>query len=248
MAATVTIPALLTLFKIDRDLHALRVALDTVQKDQKRQQAKIVALQKDHDTRDLANKKLQAEVSGKELEIKSRQEHIDKMRATLNNTKTNKEYSAILITISAEKGEVAKIETAALEQMQTVESAAKEVASLKAQIAAEQAVLAKIEAEHSEKVSNLQRQIDELSIKRNDAAKHVPNDALRQYDRVSLKYPGDAMAPMEYDEGDLDNISCGSCYMGLTTEHLNGLRGRDQILRCDSCTRILYLPEMALHT
>jgi hypothetical protein len=70
---------------------------------------------------------------------------------------------------------------------------------------------------------------------------------LRQYDRVSQKYPGDAMAVIEYDENDLDNISCGSCYMGLTTEHLNGLRGgRDQILRCDSCTRILYLPEMAL--
>ena len=44
MPATVTLPALLSLFKIDRDLHQLRVGLDNVQKDQKRQQAKITDL------------------------------------------------------------------------------------------------------------------------------------------------------------------------------------------------------------
>ncbi len=39
-------------------------------------------------------------------------------------------------------------------------------------------------------------------------------------------------------------VSCGSCYMGLNVEHLNALRSRDTIRRCDSCNRILYLPEM----
>ena len=244
MPATVTLPALLALFKIDRDLHQLRVGLDNVQKDQKRQQAKIAQLVRDGDAQDAAYKKLQAETSIRELDMKTRQEHIEKMRGTLNTTKTNKEYSAILVHISAEKNEVSKIETALLEQMQQLETLGKAIEGIRKQIAAEQQALAKIEAEHADKVATLNSQIHALEARRKQAAAHVPTDALRQYDRVSERYPGDGMAPVEFDEDDLDSVSCGSCYMGLNVEHLNALRGRDAIRRCNSCNRILYLPEM----
>jgi predicted nucleic acid-binding Zn-ribbon protein len=244
MPATVTLPALLALFKIDRDLQQLRQGLETAQKDQKNQQTKIAALQKDHDAQYAALQKLQADVAAKELDMKTRQEHIEKMRASLNNTKTNKEYSAILVQISAEKAEVAKIETATLEQMGQVEAASKSLAALKEAIAAETQTLAKIQSEHGDKVTALTDQINALAARRAEAAKAVPAEALRQYDRVNQKHPGDAMAPLVYDENSLDDISCGSCYMGLNVEHLNALRGRDAIRRCDSCNRILYLPEM----
>jgi predicted nucleic acid-binding Zn-ribbon protein len=244
MPATVTIPALLALFKIDRDLQHLRTGLDNVQKDQKRQQAKIAQLTADVDAQDAAHKKLHAEITTRELDMKTRQEHIEKMRASLNTTKTNKEYSAILVHISAEKNEVSKIETALLEQMQQLETLGKAIAGVREQIAAEKQVLAKIESEHGDKVAGLTREINALLERRAEAARHVPGEALRQYDRVSQKYPGDAMAPLEFDEGDLDSVSCGSCYMGLNVEHLNALRGRDEIRRCNSCNRILYLPDM----
>lgn len=244
MPATVTLPALLALFKVDRDLHQLKVGLDNVQKDQKRQQAKIAQLTKELETQDTAHKKLQADINTRDLELRTRQEHIEKMRTSLSNTKTNKEYSAILIQISAEKAEVAKQETASLEVMQQAENLAKTIAALKEQIAGEQQVLTKIESEHAEKVAGLTSQIQAMEQRRAEAARNVPRDALQQYDRVSQKYPGDALAPLEYDENDLDSVSCGSCYMGLNVEHLNALRGRDAIRRCDSCSRILYLPEM----
>jgi predicted nucleic acid-binding Zn-ribbon protein len=244
MPATVTMPALLALFKIDRDLNQLRVGLENVQKDQKRQQNKIAQLNQDLTNQENAHKKLAAETAVRELDMKTRQEHIEKMRASLNNTKTNKEYSAILVQISAEKNEVSKIETALLEQMTQLETLGKTLEGLRQQITGEQQVLAKIESEHADKVNNLNSQINALKTRRDEAAGHVPPDALRQYDRVSQKYPGDAMAPIEFDESDMDSISCGSCYMGLNVEHVNALRGRDTIRRCDSCNRILYLPEM----
>ena len=244
MPATATLPALLALFKIDRDLQALRVGLDNVQKDQRRQQAKIAALQADHDARDLANKRVMADQSTRELEIKTRQEHIEKARGTLNTSKTNKEYSAVLVLISAEKAEVSKLEQGVLELMQQVETASKEVTQLKEQIVAEQATLAKIESEQAGKVSDLQSQIDALSVRRAEAAQVVPASVLTQYERVSQKHPGDALAPLEWDESDLDSVSCGSCFMGLNVEHLNALRSRDEVRRCNSCNRILYLPDM----
>jgi uncharacterized protein len=244
MPATATLSSLLALYKIDRDLHQLRVGLDNVQKDQKTQQARIAELTCELEKQDAASGKLQGEVSNRDLDMKARQEHIEKLRGSLNNAKTNKEYSAVLVEISAQKAEVAKMEEALLEQMSQVEAVGKTIAGLKEQIATEQQVLAKIEAEHGEKVAALNSQIAALKTHRNEAATHVPPEALRQYDRVSQKYPGDAMAPLEFDEDDLDSVSCGACFMGLNVEHLNALRGRDEIRRCNCCNRILYLPEM----
>ncbi len=197
----------------------------TCKKDQKRQQVRIAQLTTDVNAQDLAHKKLQADILTRELDIKTRQEHIDKMRTSLNSTKTNKaNYSAILVHISAEKNEVSKVETAVLEQMQQLENLGKAIAGVREQIAADKAILAKIESEHSEKVATLTGEINALVARRVEAAAHVPADALRQYDRVSQRYPGDGMAPLEFDESDLDSVSCGSCYMGLNVEHLNALR------------------------
>lgn len=244
MPATAMMPALLALYKLDRELHNLQVALDNVQRDQKRQQAKIQDLNKHIDAQENANKKLQADINIRELDLKTRQQHIEKLRTSLNSTKTNKEYSAILVQISAEKAEVSKIEAAALELMQQVETNNKAIAELRTQLEGEKQTLARIEAEQGSKVTALKQQMSALEGRREEATHGVPADALRQYERISLKYPGDALAPIEFTEDDLDSVSCGACYMGLNVEHINALRGRDEIRRCNSCSRILYLPEM----
>src|SRR5262249_48818095 len=158
----------------------------------------------------------------------------------------DKEYKQILVQISAEKADQAKMEAVLLDDkpgstglMQLSENMAKAIAVVKEQIAGEKQTLAKIAAQHGEKVANLNTQIAGVKAHRDQAAKNVPPEALRQYDRVSVRYPGDGMAPLEFDESDLDSISCGSCFMGLNVEHLNALRGRDEVRRCNSCNRIL---------
>jgi hypothetical protein len=68
--------------------------------------------------------------------------------------------SQVLVNISGEKAEVAKIEEALLEQMQQLETMGKAIGDLKVQIAAEQQVLAKMQAEMAEKASGIQSQIN----------------------------------------------------------------------------------------
>src|SRR5947208_1976777 len=84
MPATATLPALLALFKIDRELHTHQVALDNLLKDQKNQETKIAQLTRDLETKETAFNKLQADSNTREMEIKTRQDHIEKMRGTLN--------------------------------------------------------------------------------------------------------------------------------------------------------------------
>jgi predicted nucleic acid-binding Zn-ribbon protein len=246
MPAPVTLPALLQLFKIDRDIRTLEIGLDGVQKEEKAISVKLDALNKQIATQDTAAKKIQAQISNSELEVKTRQEHIEKMRTSLNATKTNKEYSAILLQISAEKAEVSKMETAMLEAMQKLETENGAISALKAQSGDQQKALEKVRSEQNQRVSDLKNQINTLKENRVAAAAAVKPDALSQYDRVSKKYPGDAMAAVSFDDSDLESASCESCYMGLNVEHVNALRGRDDIRKCNSCGRILYLPEMMI--
>jgi predicted nucleic acid-binding Zn-ribbon protein len=242
--AAIVLPTLVNLFQLDRDLHHTELALETTQRQQRRQQAKIAELQAAVAAQEAANRKLQVDQNARELDLKMRQEHIEKFRASLNITKSNKEYSAILVQISSEKADIARQETSVLELMQQIETSHKQIAGVKTQIEHEKQDLARMEAEQGEKVQALQDQIDAIRARREEAAAKVPPEPLRQYERVCQKYPGDALAPLEYDENDLESISCGSCYMGLSVENLNALRGRDELRRCNSCGRILFLPEM----
>ena len=58
----------------------------------------------------------------------------EKLQGQLYTLKTNKEYSAILVQISGEKAEVAKMETGLLEQMGQLEAVGKTIARLEARL------------------------------------------------------------------------------------------------------------------
>ncbi len=243
MASFVTIPSLLVLFHIDRELHEFQVALDALLKDQIALESKIGTIAADIAQQEAAAIKLQAAIGAQDLDLKTRQTHIEKMRETLNSTKTNKEYSAILVQISADKAEVSKLEAAMLENMEKLEKDQATIVATRQQLTLQQGLLATAQGESEARAAELRGHITRLQALRRDCAAKVPTEALKQYDRLRLKYPGDAMAPVEFDDDDLDNISCGGCFMALNMEDVNQLRGRDEIRRCNACNRILYLPE-----
>ena len=244
MTAFTTIPSLLALYRIDHDLHEFNNRLTAVMKDQVAIENNITRLNASLAEFESAGRKLQATISSHELDMKSRQEHIEKMRTSLNNARTNKEYSAILIQISAEKEEVSKIETTILDFMGQLEANIKSASGIREQLDVAQKSLDDSRRQSSRRVAELQAHIRELQSNREHATNAVPPESRKQYDRICQRYPGDAMASVEFNENDMETITCGGCFMGLNIEDVNLLRGRDEIRRCQSCGRILYLPEM----
>ncbi|MGC8624383.1 MAG: zinc ribbon domain-containing protein [Phycisphaerae bacterium] len=244
MTEFTTIPSLLALYRIDHELHEFRNRLTAVLKDQVAIENNIVKLKAELAELESAGRKLQATISSHELDMKIRQEHIEKMRTSLNNAKTNKEYSAILIQISSEKDEIGKMETIILDFMGQLEVNNKAAGATREQLALAETNLADSRRQSSQRVHDIQTHIDELEIRRAQAQPQVPAESRKQYERICKRYPGDAMAPVDFDENDMENITCGGCFMGLNIEDVNLLRGRDEIRRCQSCGRILYMPEM----
>ncbi|MEN6664171.1 MAG: C4-type zinc ribbon domain-containing protein [Phycisphaerae bacterium] len=181
-----------------------------------------------------------------DLDLKTKEEHVAKLRANLNTAKTNKEYAAVLTEINTFKADNAKLEEEALAVMGQMEASKAEVAKAKEALAAAQARLDQIRQASAEEIERLSALESELLTKRDTLAGEVEPEALHLFDRVVGKYEGEAMAVIEiHGKKPPHTYVCGGCFMGLRAEHVNALRVRDQIRTCDNCGRILYLQEQA---
>ncbi|MCH7719973.1 MAG: hypothetical protein IH988_03145, partial [Planctomycetes bacterium] len=59
----------------------------------------------------------QQKIDGVDLEIKSREQSITKLREDLNKSKTNREYATVLTALNTDKADVSRMETLTLEYM-----------------------------------------------------------------------------------------------------------------------------------
>lgn len=180
-----------------------------------------------------------------ELELKTRDAEVNKLRGSLNNAKTNKEYAAVLTQLNTTKADNSKIETQILELMKAIETDEEECASIREQIDSQKRVLEetrkKAEAsagEHEGEIASIQTEWDKV-------AKDIPAKALETFNRVAETYDGEAVVKVDQQEGRSGAYSCGGCFMGITAESVNLLMTRDEIIRCPNCTRILILSESA---
>jgi len=176
-----------------------------------------------------------------ELELKTRDQQIAKFRAALNGAKTNKEYAALLTQLNTTKADNSKIETQILELMKVIEVDEAECNDIKQGIESQKQQLEKVRKEAEVSSEKLQKEVEEIQIEWNEAAEVVPAESLEIFKRVADTYDGEAVVEVEEQGGKSAVFSCSGCFMGITTESVNMLMTRDDIIRCPNCTRILVL-------
>ncbi len=176
-----------------------------------------------------------------ELELKSRDEQIAKLRASLNSAKTNKEYAAVLTQLNTTKADNSKIETQILELMKDIEADQAECLQMQQQIEEQKQKLEEIRKESEQLAEKYEKEIEEIQLEWDQAAKDIPGEFLETFKRVAETYDGEALAVIEQQEGKTAVYTCGGCFMGVTAESVNLLMTRDEIIRCPNCTRILVL-------
>ncbi|MHC4509191.1 MAG: zinc ribbon domain-containing protein [Planctomycetota bacterium] len=176
-----------------------------------------------------------------ELELKSRDETIARLRASLNTAKTNKEYAAVLTQLNTMKADSSKIESQTLELMKDIETDEAECKDIQGQIAEQKETLEQTRKESEALSGKFEAEIDKIQAEWDEVAKVIPEDALEKFRRVAETYDGQAVAVVEQQEGRQGAYSCGGCFMGITAESVNLLMTKDEIIRCANCTRILVL-------
>ncbi|MBC8378420.1 MAG: hypothetical protein H8E62_04525 [Planctomycetes bacterium] len=241
-------PVLLGLIKLQRVENRLRAVKTKLTRSRRSvifQENQLRTLQSGIEAKLGEIKLTKIQVDRLELELKSRDEHIEKLRGHLNLARTNKEYSALLTELNTAKADDSKLETQVLELMKNVEIDEASCAELKNQIEEQKVKLEEIRKEAEAKSSAFQKEIDEIQTEWDTVAKEVTNkNALAIFERVAETYDGEAMAEVEGVEESSSSFSCGGCFMGIPAEVVNILSSHDEIVRCSNCTRILYLKDL----
>jgi len=176
-----------------------------------------------------------------ELELKSRDEQITRLRASLNTAKTNKEYAAVLTQLNTTKADNSKIESQSLELLKNIEADEAECKEIQKQINEQKQHLEQLRTEVETLAGRYQTEIDQIQAEWDQVAQTIPQKPLEIFKRVTETYDGQAVAVIEQQNGKKGAYSCGGCFMGLTIECVNLLMTKDDIIRCPNCTRILVL-------
>ena len=176
-----------------------------------------------------------------ELELKTRDAEIAKLRAVLNAAKTNKEYAAILTQLNTTKADNSKIEAQILELLKDIDADEAESEKIQNQIDEQKQTLERTRKEAEILAAKYEAEIDQIQAEWNQVAQTIPAEPLEIFKRVAETYDGEALAMVEHQGGKTETYSCGGCFMGITAESVNLLMTKDDIIRCPNCTRILVL-------
>jgi len=176
-----------------------------------------------------------------ELELKTRDEAIVKLRGFLNAAKTNKEYAAVLTQLNTTKADNSKIENQILELMKDIEADEDECEGIQNQIVERKQALEQTRKETELLATKLEAEIEEIQDEWNRVAQTIPAEPLQVFKRVAETYDGQAVAAVQQQGGKTEAYSCGGCFMGIIAESVNLLLTKDDIIRCPNCTRILVL-------
>src|SRR5271155_4927571 len=147
--------ALVRLFRADQKLREAQGRLDAVSKNVRIQQRKVGDLSERLRLSQANLKEQQSKSTSLDLDLKTRDSKIERLRGQQQNAKTNREYQAFLVEINTEKVDKGKSEEELLKVMEGVEKLQAEVKELSDANAAENAKLETMRAEIDGRVKEL---------------------------------------------------------------------------------------------
>jgi predicted nucleic acid-binding Zn-ribbon protein len=224
-------------------LREAQARLEAVTKNVRLQERRIAELSEKLKVGQGKLKESQAQAGGLELDIRSRDEQIERLRTQQQVAKNNKEYQAFLIEIYTAKVDRTKAEEQALRVMEQVETLSAETKTQAASLETEQTKLAAMKAEVGDKVATIQAEIEQIKPERAAAEAAVPPKALEAFNRQAGNHDGEALAAVGRPDKRREEYICTGCHMDIVVDVYNRLHTRDEVIQCSSCKRILYIPD-----
>lgn len=235
--------ALVNLYRTDQQLRAARERLDSAAKNVRVQDRRVNDLAAKLKSSQQSLKELQAKAANHDLDLRTRDTHIEKLRTQQQSAKNNKEYQAFLIEINTAKVDKGKVEEETMRVMEQVEKATTESAALATQLEAERLKLTELSAQIDATLKQLQAEVESMKPARDDAASKLPAKVLAEFDRLAERFDGEALAAIAKPDRRREEYLCTACNMDLVPDIYNKLHSRDDLVPCPSCRRLLYIPE-----
>ncbi|HEV7300755.1 MAG TPA: C4-type zinc ribbon domain-containing protein [Tepidisphaeraceae bacterium] len=231
------------MFRAEGDLRDAQARLDAATKNVRLQQRRVTDAGEKLKGLQTRIREQQAKVGQYELEVKSRDAHIEKLRTQQQAARNNKEYQAFLIEINTGKVDKTKLEEESLKVMQSLETDQATAAETQTALASEQEKLVALQSQIGDTTKALQDEVNRLTPVRDELASKIPARARDAFMRLADRYDGEAMSPLIRPDKRVEEYLCNACHMELVRDVYNRLHTRDELVFCPSCGRILYIPE-----
>ena len=189
--------------------------------------------------REIQNKRdaLNAKRADLEKQIAENKTYLERASRNLQHAQNSKEYETAMRETDALQKQIAAFETQIVEIMEEVEGVEKELVERAEEIATLDAKRDAALAEFDAVLAKDKKEFDSETKHRATAFATLPDRLASIYDRLAQR-SRDGIAVAEVVNG-----SCSACYMHLRPQvQLNVKRG-DEIITCESCTRIMYMPK-----
>jgi len=170
-----------------------------------------------------------------ESEVEISRQKLSKYKDQLMSVKTNKEYQAMLAEIANCDKEISAKEDQILERMILIDEwTEKQRAAKKELDAREKEISAKRQELEAFRIQS-ESEMGQLEGQRSVLRQRLSPELVELYERIATVRHGVAVAPA------LDQ-SCQGCHVRLRPQLFNEVKTNLQIIRCESCSRILYYP------
>ena len=175
----------------------------------------------------------QKDRKGFESEIQVQQQKISKLKDQMLGAKTNDQYRAFQHEIDYCEKEIRRCEDGILELMSASEPLERNVKTAETALKQEKSQVDREKAQARERTAGDQRELDELQAERRKLEAQMTANVLAAYERIRKLRRGVAIA--EAVDG-----RCSQCHMALRLQFFQDLKRGDQVMHCESCSRILF--------
>ncbi|MGZ5399386.1 MAG: zinc ribbon domain-containing protein [Nocardioides sp.] len=158
----------------------------------------------------------------------------DQQRVDQGDLTNPKDLQHMLSELESLQRRITTLEDQELEVMEQVETAQKELDSLRAQVADADDRLATLSASRDDKIGAIDRELADVAAEREPIVAGLPADLLALYDKLRAQKGGVGAAPLRARQ-------CGGCRLTLDAAEIGEIRaaGSDEVIRCEECQRIL---------
>jgi predicted nucleic acid-binding Zn-ribbon protein len=226
---------LLILQDREQKIRQIRIEIETVPLRRKSLDAQLAASRSSVET--LKQRARQVEVDRKklELDVGIRTESISRLKTQQYQTRKNDEFQAMGHEIKRYEDEIQKLEDQELELMEQGDKLKVEVAAEEKKAGATKYSIARQMKDLGEKSKALETRLQELANERKELAEKMDEDLLGRFERLFASKGDSAIVAIEHGV-------CTGCHMKLTIATVKAAESGKEIVSCEQCGRILYIP------
>ncbi|MCB9848468.1 MAG: hypothetical protein H6814_08650 [Phycisphaeraceae bacterium] len=234
---------LLRLYRVDCQVRSLRSRVDAAERYLRQQDKTLEDLTAKHEALSGQSRQLQATIGNDENEARSIEQRIEALREKLNNSTSNKEYSALLTEVNTLKADKSGVEERILESMTRLDEIKNAIAEIDAETAERGKVRTVALNDRDQRAAEVKDRLTELESERAVAAGDVPADALAKFEEEVEFREDEVMAPVSEHSRKHMEYACGSCQVLLPFEAVNRLLGDGELTFCGNCGAILFIED-----